>query len=76
MKPPSSQSSAGKLPHLRIRITAAAENHIRSSHPWVFANSVREQNRDGTTGEIAVIYDRKDKFLAAGFFDPDRKSVV
>ena len=71
MKPPSNQSSAGKLSRLRLRITAAAENRIRSGHPWVFAGSVREQNRDGAPGELAVIYDRKDKFLAAGFFDPD-----
>jgi 23S rRNA (cytosine1962-C5)-methyltransferase len=71
VKPPSSQSSAGKLPRLRLRITAAAESHIRSGHPWVFADSVREQNRDGVPGELAVIYDRNDKFLAAGFFDPD-----
>ena len=71
MKPPSNQSVVEKRPRLRLRITAAAENHIRSGHPWVFADSVREQNRDGATGELAVIYDRKDKFLAAGFFDPD-----
>ena len=71
MKPPSNQSSAGKLSRLRLRITTAAENRIRSGHPWVFAGSVREQNRDGAPGELAVIYDRKDKFLAAGFFDPD-----
>jgi 23S rRNA (cytosine1962-C5)-methyltransferase len=71
VKPPSNQSFAEKLPRLRIRITAAAENHIRSGHPWVFADSVRGQNRDGAPGELAVIYDRKDKFLAAGFFDPD-----
>jgi len=71
VKPPSNQSSAGKLSRLRLRITTAAENRIRSGHPWVFAGSVREQNRDGAPGELAVIYDRKDKFLAAGFFDPD-----
>jgi len=47
------------------------ENYIRSGHPWVYADSVREQNRDGAPGELAVIYDRNDKFLAAGFFDPD-----
>ena len=71
MKPPSHPSVAETLPRLRLRITAAAENYIRSGHPWIFADSVREQNRDGTPGELAVIYDRRDKFLAAGFFDPD-----
>jgi 23S rRNA (cytosine1962-C5)-methyltransferase len=71
VKPPTHPSVAEKLPRLRLRITAAAENYVRSGHPWVFADSVREQNRAGASGELAVIYDRKDKFLAAGLFDPD-----
>jgi 23S rRNA (cytosine1962-C5)-methyltransferase len=63
--------SVQKTPRLRLRVTAAAESILRSGHPWLFADSVREQNRPGTTGELAVIYDRKDKFLAAGLFDAD-----
>jgi 23S rRNA (cytosine1962-C5)-methyltransferase len=63
-----------KLPpaaRLRLRVTAAAETQLRAGHPWVFGDSVREQNRDGAPGELAVIFDRKDKFLAVGLFDPD-----
>jgi 23S rRNA (cytosine1962-C5)-methyltransferase len=60
-----------KPTRLRLRLTTTAETIIRSGHPWVFADSVREQNRPGQTGELAVIYDRKDKFLAVGLFDPD-----
>jgi 23S rRNA (cytosine1962-C5)-methyltransferase len=56
---------------LRLRITATAEKHLRAGHPWVFSDSVREQNRDGGAGELAVIFDRNDKFLAVGFFDPE-----
>ena len=56
---------------LRLRITAAAETIVRSGHPWLFADSIHEINRAGQTGELAVIYDRKDKFLAVGLFDPD-----
>ena len=37
----------------------------------MFADSIREQNRAGTAGELAVIYDRKDSFLAVGLYDPD-----
>jgi 23S rRNA (cytosine1962-C5)-methyltransferase len=37
----------------------------------VFAESISEQNRDGQPGELAVIYDRKDRFLAIGLFDPE-----
>lgn len=58
-------------PRLRVRITAAAETIVRGGHPWVFASSIRELNRDGTVGELAVIFDRQDKFLAIGLFDPD-----
>ena len=58
-------------PRLRLRVTAAAEKHIRAGHPWVFSDSVREQNRDGAAGELAVLVDRADKFLAVGFFDPE-----
>jgi len=56
---------------LRLRLTATAETIVRSGHPWLFADSIREQNRAGQTGELAVIYDRNDKFLAVGFFDAD-----
>jgi len=56
---------------LRLRITAAAETIVRSGHPWLFADSIHESNRAGKLGEFAVIYDRKDKFLAVGLFDPD-----
>jgi 23S rRNA (cytosine1962-C5)-methyltransferase len=61
----------GGAARLRIRLTAAAETIIRKGHPWVFADSVRDQNRPGTTGELAVIYDRKDEFLAVGLYDAD-----
>jgi 23S rRNA (cytosine1962-C5)-methyltransferase len=32
---------------------------------------VREQNRPGQAGELAVIYDRNDEFLGMGLYDPD-----
>ena len=55
---------------LRLRVTAAAETHVRAGHPWVYESSVREQNRPGEAGELAVIYDRRDRFLAIGLYDP------
>jgi 23S rRNA (cytosine1962-C5)-methyltransferase len=62
---------SGTKPSLRLRVTAAAETIVRGGHPWVFAQSVRAQNRDGEPGELAVLFDRKDQFLAVGLFDPD-----
>jgi 23S rRNA (cytosine1962-C5)-methyltransferase len=69
MNPPAANQSAAT--RLRLRITAAAETIVRSGHPWLFADSIHESNRAGQLGELAVIYDRKDKFLAVGLFDPD-----
>lgn len=64
-------SDASSQNRLRLRITPDAERVLRASHPWIFAESIREQNRPGKTGELAVIYDRQDRFLAIGLFDPD-----
>ena len=58
-------------PSLRLRLTAAAETIVRGGHPWVFAQSVREQNREGRTGELAILFDRQDRFLAVGLFDAE-----
>jgi 23S rRNA (cytosine1962-C5)-methyltransferase len=59
------------LPRLRLRVTAAAESELRGGHPWLYGDSIREQNRPGQLGELGVVYDRKDRFLAVGLFDPD-----
>src|SRR5580658_6784973 len=64
-----SSQKLGTKPSLRLRITATAETIVRGGHPWVFAQSVREQNRPGETGEMAVIFDRADRFLAIGLYD-------
>ena len=58
-------------PSLRLRVSASAESALRAGHPWVFGESIRKQNRDGISGELAIVYDRNDKFLAAGLFDPE-----
>ena len=58
-------------PTLRLRITPTAEWKLRAGHPWLYSESVRNQNRPGKTGELAVIYDSHDNFLALGLFDPD-----
>lgn len=58
-------------PTLRLRLSAAAEAAVRAGHPWVFDQSIRAQNRPGQLGELAVIYDRRNRFLAFGLFDPD-----
>lgn len=71
MKPEPKTTTTKTSAALRVRVTATAETIVRGGHPWVFADSVRELNREGVTGELAVIYDRKDRFLAIGLFDAE-----
>jgi 23S rRNA (cytosine1962-C5)-methyltransferase len=59
-----------------MRVTPAAERALRGGHPWVFADSIREANRSGQLGELAVIFDRNDRFLAIGLYDPDSALAV
>jgi 23S rRNA (cytosine1962-C5)-methyltransferase len=71
VSPIGSGSPSVPVPRLRLRITAAAETILRGGHPWLFAGSIQAQNRAGLTGELGVIYDRRNRFLAVGLFDPD-----
>ena len=65
------RSDSASVATLRLRVSAAAESILRSGHPWLFANAIREENRPGRLGEVAVVYDRSDRFLAIGLHDPD-----
>ena len=59
------------IPSLKLRVSPKTETILRSGHPWLFSDSVRDQSRPGQIGELAIIYDRKDQFLGMGLFDPD-----
>ncbi len=61
-------SSSGRL---RVRLFPRAETAVKRGHPWVFNESIKEQNREGKAGELAVIYDRRDRFMGVGLYDPD-----
>lgn len=63
-------SSPVPPPLLRLRVSPIAERYIRSQHPWVYSDSIIEASREGDIGDLAVVYDRKDKFLALGLYDP------
>lgn len=56
---------------LKLRVSQKAETILRGGHPWLFSDSIRDQSRPGTAGELVIIYDRKDCFLGMGLFDPD-----
>ncbi|HKK91989.1 MAG TPA: class I SAM-dependent methyltransferase, partial [Longimicrobiales bacterium] len=56
---------------LAVRVQPAAERALRSGHPWVFEDSITSVSEAGGHGDIAVVFDRADRFLAAGLYDPE-----
>lgn len=56
---------------IAIKLKPNAEILVKKGHPWVFENSIIKKNKEGKSGDLAVIFDsRKNKFLACGFYDP------
>jgi 23S rRNA (cytosine1962-C5)-methyltransferase len=56
---------------LKLRLSKPAETALKQGHPWIFSDSIKDKNREMEVGEVAVIYDKQDKFLALGLCDPD-----
>ncbi len=56
---------------IAIKLSKAAEKHVRKGHPWVFEESIIKQSKAGDSGDLAIIFDQsKNQFLACGLFDP------
>ena len=56
---------------IKLRVTPTARRAVRHGHPWVFDQAIIRQDREGRSGDLAVIYDDKSRFLALGLYDPD-----
>jgi 23S rRNA (cytosine1962-C5)-methyltransferase len=56
---------------IAIHVNPAAERALRGGHPWVFERAIRRQSHAGRTGELAVIFDSRERFLAIGLYDAD-----
>jgi 23S rRNA (cytosine1962-C5)-methyltransferase len=55
---------------IAMHVTPAAERALRGGHPWVFEQAIRSQSHTGQSGDLAVIFDSRRRFLAIGLYDP------
>jgi len=55
---------------IAVHLYPPAERAVRRGHPWVFAESIDRIRGPGEAGDLAVIFDRKNRFLAIGLYDP------
>ncbi len=57
---------------LAIKLRPAAEKSVKQGHPWVYDKGISKINKEGKTGDIAIIFDnKKNKFLGLGLYDAD-----
>ncbi len=43
---------------------------MRGGHPWLFESAITRQRGAGSPGDLAVIFDHRNRFLAVGLYDP------
>ena len=55
---------------IAVRVHGPAERNLRQGHPWLFESGIDTQSHEGKAGDLAVIFDRKRRFLAIGLYDP------
>jgi 23S rRNA (cytosine1962-C5)-methyltransferase len=53
-----------------VHVAPAAERAVRQGHPWVYESGITKQKGNGRSGDIAILFSRKNKFLAVGLYDP------
>lgn len=68
------RSRFGRDPHaigrVSVHISRGATQALRRGEVWVFQEAVLRQRGDARPGDLAVLYDPKDKPLALGVMDP------
>ncbi len=55
---------------LAVRVTKDAIRQIHGGHPWIFDRSIVSVNHEGSSGDLAVMFDSDREFVAIGLYDP------
>lgn len=58
------------ISRLAIKLNSNGERSVLQGHPWVFENSIIKQNKEGQTGDICIIFrKRDDSVIGIGLLD-------
>ena len=55
---------------LAVHAVPDALKHLRTGHPWLWDGSIERISKAGASGDLAVVFDEKRKFVGIGLFDP------
>ena len=56
---------------IRLQISKSLQKKIRSGYPWVFKYQILNGPIKGNSGDLGVVYDSDNRFLAVGLVDPE-----
>ncbi len=56
---------------LAVKLTKDGERSVRKRHPWIFSKSIQKLNKEGASGDIAIIFDQQtNNTIGVGLYDP------
>ena len=56
---------------IAVHLTRASLRAVRRGHPWVYDRGIERQNRGGSAGDLAVLFDGNRRFVGVGLYDPE-----
>jgi 23S rRNA (cytosine1962-C5)-methyltransferase len=56
---------------IRLQISKSHQKKIRNGYPWVFKYQILNGLLKGNPGDLGVVYDSNNRFLAVGLVDPE-----
>lgn len=60
------------MSNIAVKLTAKAEKIIKKGHPWVFSESIVKLNKEGGSGDVAILFSRRsNQIYAIGLWDPE-----
>ncbi|MGP0565252.1 MULTISPECIES: class I SAM-dependent rRNA methyltransferase [unclassified Nitrospina] len=55
---------------IKIKVSKTVQKRILNGDPWVRFYQMKDRRVSGAAGDLGVVYDSANKFLAIGLFDP------
>jgi 23S rRNA (cytosine1962-C5)-methyltransferase len=57
---------------IAVKLSVVGERNLKQAHPWIFSDSILKVNKEGCSGDIAIIFShKKNTVLGIGLYDPD-----
>lgn len=62
---------------IAVKLNARAQKLVKQGHPWIFSDSIVKINKEGKTGDVAVLFDNHtDKVFAIGLYDEESHTRI